>query len=68
MAYTDNSGRVYKYFNGQWPHNPDGVLDVIMSEYSERIRAMGDADRAVQEQEIEKVIAGELTEIGEQND
>jgi RecA/RadA recombinase len=35
-AYTDLNGEIHKYFRKEWNRNENGVMDLVMSEFSKR--------------------------------
>jgi recombination protein RecA len=37
FAYTDLSGKMHKYIKKEWANNADGILELIMSEYNEKL-------------------------------
>jgi hypothetical protein len=35
-AYTDLNGEVHKYFRKEWSKNENGIMDLVMSEFSKK--------------------------------
>jgi RecA/RadA recombinase len=60
-AYTDLSGTVHKYFKKEWAVNKDGILDLIMSEFSEQL-----AKREVPSTDLDMEI--DATNIGSESE
>lgn len=38
-SYTDLNGEVHKYFRKEWNRNANGIMDLVMSEFSEKEKA-----------------------------
>ena len=38
-AYVDLNGKMHKYTKKEWATNEDGILDLIMSEFTEKVNA-----------------------------
>jgi hypothetical protein len=36
LSYTDNDGVVHKYFRKEWNKNTNGILDLVMKEFSSK--------------------------------
>ena len=50
-TYIDLSGVVHKYFRKEWNKNTDGIFDLVMSEFTEKNKAIAPTLTEVEEAE-----------------
>jgi hypothetical protein len=43
-VYIDLNGEIHKYFRKQWNKNEDGIMDLVMSEFNEKVKAVDTAE------------------------
>jgi hypothetical protein len=53
-VYTDLHGEMHKYFRKQWNKNEDGIMDLVMAEFDQKIKLQDAAD-AVESESVEEM-------------
>lgn len=50
-VYVDNNGEIHKYFRKEWNKNTNGIFDLVMKEFHNRVRDMDVVDENVEDEE-----------------
>lgn len=49
-TYTDNNGEIHKYFRKEWNKNENGIMDLVMSEFQNKVQTL---NKEIQEETVE---------------